>query len=174
MLTLSPSKQNNHSKERAQAIVEFAIVLPILLMLLVGILEVGRMVFIYAAVNNASREAARYGSAVGLADGGTYTKYRHCAGIRDAARRSAFFMSLPDTNIIINYDDGPASVDAPFDSCPNGVTEDTSITVNSGQRVTVTVNAAYSPMVTLLPINPRTFSSRSSRTIVGILELPYP
>jgi len=51
---------------RAQAIVEFAITLPILMALLVGILEVGRMVFIYSAVNNASREASRYASAVGL------------------------------------------------------------------------------------------------------------
>ena len=48
--------------KRAQAIVEFAIVLPILLMLLVGIFEVGRLIFMYAAVTNASREAARYGS----------------------------------------------------------------------------------------------------------------
>ena len=33
---------------RAQAIVEFAIALPILMALLVGILEVGRMLFIYS------------------------------------------------------------------------------------------------------------------------------
>jgi len=44
---------------RAQAIVEFAIVLPILMMLLVGILEVGRMIYTYAVVTNASRDAAR-------------------------------------------------------------------------------------------------------------------
>src|SRR4030095_776329 len=50
---------NKLLQERAQAIVEFAIALPILMALLVGILEVGRMVFIYSAVNNASREAAR-------------------------------------------------------------------------------------------------------------------
>ena len=174
MPTLPHSQQNNPSKERAQAIVEFAIVLPILMMLLVGILEVGRMIFIYSAVNNASREAARYASAVGLADGGVYNKYQYCSEIRNVARRSAFFMTLPDANITINYDDGPAYVNTPFASCPAGTTANTSLNVDSGQRVTVTVNASYSPMVTLIPINSRTFSSRSSRTIVGILELTYP
>src|SRR5512138_3653877 len=84
------SKKN--SSRRAQAIVEFAIVLPILLMMLVGILEVGRLIFIYAAVNNASREAVRYASAVGLNNAGTVDKYNDCAGIREMARRSAFFV----------------------------------------------------------------------------------
>lgn len=63
--------------QRAQAIVEFAIVLPVLMMLLVGILEVGRLIYMYAAVNNASREASRYGSAIGLDDTGAYLKYQY-------------------------------------------------------------------------------------------------
>jgi Flp pilus assembly protein TadG len=165
------SQQNNLPKERAQAIVEFAIVLPILMLLLVGILEVGRMIFIYSAVNNASREAARYGSAVGLADGGVYSKFQYCSEIRNVARRSTFFMTLTDSDIDINYDDGPASVGSPFDNCPAGTTADTSITVVSGDRVTVTVRADYSPMVNLIPITSRTFTSTTSRTILGIFEL---
>src|SRR6266545_1170282 len=80
--------------ERAQAIVEFALVLPILMMMLVGIFEVGRLIYTYAAVNNASREAARYGSAIGLDDTGTYLKYRYCDGIKNAATRSAYFTPL--------------------------------------------------------------------------------
>ena len=43
-------KSRNYLGYRAQAIVEFAIALPILLVLLVGILEVGRMLFIYSSV----------------------------------------------------------------------------------------------------------------------------
>src|SRR5690349_5856372 len=78
---------------RAQAIIEFAIVAPILMALLIGIFEVGRMVFIYSAVTNASREAVRFGSAMGYDDQG-YHKYRDCAGIMDRARRSAFFIPL--------------------------------------------------------------------------------
>ena len=64
--------------QHAQAIVEFALVLPILMVMLVGIFEVGRLLFIYTAVTNASREAARFGSALGYDDDG-YHKYKDCA-----------------------------------------------------------------------------------------------
>ena len=81
MLSKSALKKIHRTGRHGQAIVEFAIVLPILMVLLVGILEVGRMIFIYSVVNNASREAARYGSAVGFGDDG-FHKYRYCDGIR--------------------------------------------------------------------------------------------
>ena len=41
---------------------EFALALPILMLIIYGVIEAGRAVFMYAAVNNASREAARFGS----------------------------------------------------------------------------------------------------------------
>ena len=157
--------------ERAQAIVEFAIVLPILMLLLVGILEAGRMIFIYSAVNNASREAARYASAVGLDDTGTYNKFQYCSAIREVAKRSAFLITLADADIDVNYDKGPATVGTPFDTCPLGTTSDSSISIVSGDRVTVTVRATYSPMVTLVPIGSRPFTSISSRTILGVFQL---
>jgi Flp pilus assembly protein TadG len=153
---------------KAQAIVEFAIALPILLMLLVGILEVGRMVFMYAAVNNASREAARFGSAYGLDDSGLH-KYKHCAGIRDMARRSAWFFNLPDGDISIAYDGGPGTSSKGVCDAASG--EDGDIVVSTGDRVTVAVTANYSPMVNLVPITSRTFTSTSSRTILGIFQL---
>jgi Flp pilus assembly protein TadG len=158
-------------RERAQAIAEFAIVLPILMMILVGIFEAGRMVFIYAAVNNASREAARYASAFGLNDAPTpVEKYRDCAGIIDRARRSAFFTPL---TVTIAYDHGTTA--STFDTC-DGAT-DSAVVVNSGtnvDRATITVSATYKPMVKLLPLPTRTVSSISSRTILGIFELSYP
>ena len=55
----------NPKKNKAQAMVEFALVLPILLMLLYGILEAGRLLFIYSTIVTASRQAVRYGSATG-------------------------------------------------------------------------------------------------------------
>ena len=91
--------------DRAQAIVEFALVLMILMVVLVGILEVGRLMFMYAAINNASREAARYASAVGLdtdPDSGiTSEKHKFCTMIQKMAKRSAFFTPL---TITISYD----------------------------------------------------------------------
>ena len=148
---------------RAQAMVEFAIVLPVLIMLLLGILEVGRLIYTYAAVNNASREAARFASAVGLDDSGNL-KYQYCDGIRNMAERSAFFTTL---TVTITYDHGPGtSTFDTFDVFP----VDTGVSVNSGtdlDRVNVTVSANYSPMVNLIPIGSRTITSSSARTIFG-------
>jgi Flp pilus assembly protein TadG len=160
----SNSKGNNFSRSRAQAMVEFAIVLPILMALLVGILEVGRMVFIYAAVTNASREASRYASAVGREDTYGYEKYRYCQGIQNAAKHSAFLISL--SRIQILYDKGSTVL-----TCDATIGEDADISVDSGDRVIVTVEADYKPMLKLLPLPSRKFSSTSARTILGIFEL---
>ncbi len=46
---------------RGQALVEFAILLPLLLLLLIGIVEFGLLLYNQQVITNASREGARYG-----------------------------------------------------------------------------------------------------------------
>lgn len=50
-----------HAREprRGQALVEFALVLPLFVLILVGIFDVGRLVYAYHTVNNAAREGGR-------------------------------------------------------------------------------------------------------------------
>ena len=153
------------SGSRAQAMVEFAIVAPILFLLLFGIIEVGRMIFLYAAVTNSSREAVRFGSAVGYDDAGVI-KYKHCAGIRDVARRASYFMNLPDANIVIGYTQGTNIT--PYAYC-NG-TEFAGY-IPDGDRVMVEVSATYKPYTKLIPWGSRTFRSKSYRTILGYVGL---
>jgi Flp pilus assembly protein TadG len=50
------------SSERGQELVEFALILPLLLLFLFGIIEFGIAVYRYNAVANIGREVARYGS----------------------------------------------------------------------------------------------------------------
>jgi Flp pilus assembly protein TadG len=45
---------------QAQALVEFALILPLLLLVLIGIIDFGRALFVYSEVSNAAREAVRY------------------------------------------------------------------------------------------------------------------
>lgn len=52
--------KQTRSVKKGQAAVEFALVLIVLLALLYGILEVGRLFFINAEVENAAREGAHY------------------------------------------------------------------------------------------------------------------
>ena len=54
---------NNHkySKHWGQTLVEFAIILPVFLFLIVVVFDFGRAVYYYSAIHNAAREGARYG-----------------------------------------------------------------------------------------------------------------
>jgi Flp pilus assembly protein TadG len=49
-------------RSRGQTLVEFALVFPVFLLILFGIIDVGRYVYVANALNEASREGARYGS----------------------------------------------------------------------------------------------------------------
>jgi Flp pilus assembly protein TadG len=52
---------NNTRGKRGQSILEFAITIPLLLLLLVGIFDFGRATFYYSSITNSAREGARYG-----------------------------------------------------------------------------------------------------------------
>jgi hypothetical protein len=45
--------------QRSQALIEFALISPVLLLLLFGIVDIGRAVFYYDTINHAAREGAR-------------------------------------------------------------------------------------------------------------------
>ena len=49
------------TKNKGQALTEFALILPILLLLILGIIEGARIIWAFVTVQNAAREAARYG-----------------------------------------------------------------------------------------------------------------
>lgn len=55
---------NTHSnrKTNGQSLAEFALVLPLVLLLVLGFLDLGRAIYYYSAISNAAREGARYAS----------------------------------------------------------------------------------------------------------------
>jgi len=142
---------------RAQAMMEFALVLPLLLLIVYGMLEVGRLIFMYSIVATASREAVRYGSATGLNVTAGIPRYNDCDGIRAAAQNVDFLGVIDDANIIISYDNGPGTAD--FSACPPGAVRNT-------DRIKVQISADFSPIVPIVPLQPVTVSSSSSRTIL--------
>ncbi|MEA5050182.1 MAG: TadE/TadG family type IV pilus assembly protein [Oscillospiraceae bacterium] len=79
--------------EKGQAMVEFALVLPLLLLLLCGIIDFGWIFYNNIMVDNAAREAARY-SAIHVYDDGAFN-----SGDTADARTAALASSpiLPDT-----------------------------------------------------------------------------
>ena len=48
-------------RTRGQTLAEFALVLPVLIVMLMGIFDLGRAIFAYNAITNAAREGARLG-----------------------------------------------------------------------------------------------------------------
>jgi Flp pilus assembly protein TadG len=85
------ARQPRSAARRGAAIIEFAVVTPILLTFILGIIEIGRLVMVAQVDTNAAREAARY-AAQGKADTATvdaYTRdYLTAAGIAGAAAGS--------------------------------------------------------------------------------------
>jgi Flp pilus assembly protein TadG len=49
------------SHERGQDLVEYALLLPIFLLLVMAIVDLGRATYYYSAIHNSAREGARYG-----------------------------------------------------------------------------------------------------------------
>jgi len=70
-----------------QALVEFALVLPILVLILMGIIEFGRIFFAYLVITEMAREGARY-AAVGYIEEDVVLHLQDMAGILDSDRLS--------------------------------------------------------------------------------------
>jgi hypothetical protein len=153
-------------KTRAQAMVEFAIALPILLLLLYGIIEAGRLLFLYSTVVTASRQAVRYGTATGVNDN-NIPHYNDCKGIRDAAKDVAFLG--PFDSIDIKYDTGPGTNRPGICLDPNLDTDSTlgkPLLEGNRTRLVVTVRETFHPLVKLVPFFQREIKAESARTIL--------
>ncbi len=150
-----------HKKSKAQAMVEFAIALPILLLLLYGLLEAGRLLFMYSTVVTASRQAVRYGATTGLGNNNV-ERYRDCVGIREAATRVAFLGPFDSINIFFDTG-GP---DQPY--CAGTIGNLTPAQLQGNKtRLVVTVQEEFHPLVPrLVPFAQRTISATSRRTIL--------
>ncbi|MCJ7583319.1 MAG: pilus assembly protein [Anaerolineales bacterium] len=161
-------KSNRIGRSKAQTMVEFALVLPILLMIVYGVLEVGRLILTYSTVISASREAARYGSATGLNVAGDTVRYCDSAGIKAAAQNVDFIGVIEDAKITISYDSGPGT--ASFSACPpDAVKSDNLIRY----RIIVTVTTQFTPLAAIVPLNQIPITSSNARTIIGsVLILP--
>lgn len=144
--------------------VEFGLALPILLLIVYGLIETGRLVFIYASVVSAARQAVRYGSATGDNTSGT-PYYNDCTGIRTAAQRLGFLQRINSNDIDIFYDEGPGTSPAWGVDCP--ITE--AGHPENGDRINVAVSAPYSPILPFFPFNSTSISSSATRTLlVGV------
>jgi hypothetical protein len=154
-------------EEKAQGMVEFALVLPILLLVILGIIAFGHLFFVYSSTVSASREAARFGAAVGETGGGL-PRFRDCDAIRGVAVQRGLFAGVTnnDSVVAIEYDGGPGT--SVYGDCPVG---GTGPDVQLGDRIIVTVNIQYQSIVPIISIPSFPLSAVTRRTIVRSLPV---
>ncbi|HHX22955.1 MAG: TadE/TadG family type IV pilus assembly protein [Tepidanaerobacteraceae bacterium] len=81
--------------QRGQTLVELALVLPIIVLILFGILEFGRIFHSYIVITNAAREGVRLG-AVGKPDEEIISRIREVAPLHEADTRLKVTKLEPD------------------------------------------------------------------------------
>ena len=136
-------------RSRGQGFVEFALILPVLLLLMLGIIEFGYVFAAYSSLFNAAREGVRYG----------VVNPMDVSGIVDNAEQK-IFLADPDTvDIVVWYDSGP---DTPQFTDP--------ARVQVGNRILVhvvcdlpTITPVIQPIVATLPVH-----TQAARTIVSL------
>jgi hypothetical protein len=150
-------QKTNRRKERGQALVEFALTLPILLMVLIGIIDLGRVFFTYAEASNSLRQALRQAPNIGFGSG--TPSYRDCNKIEDIADN----VRMTDVEIEIEYilsDNSTVSCNAVTDAL-----------LNNGDRMVITSEATIDLWVVPLPIE---MNFVGQRTVIKTLEIGSP
>jgi Flp pilus assembly protein TadG len=90
---------------KGTAVVEFALVAPLFILLVFGIMEFGRMVMVQQVMSNAVREGAR----VAVVDGATAEE------VTEAVNRSLRMAAVPDAEVTVSPEDpGSAALGDPI------------------------------------------------------------
>ena len=96
-----------NNRRRGQTLVEFALILPIFLLMMLGILDLGRAVYAYHTINNAAREAVR----VAIVDQNTTV-------IQDEAVQQSVGLGVSTGDVDVTFLDGSYANTAPCNATP--------------------------------------------------------
>ena len=153
------------NKKSGQGMVEFALTLPVLLMIMLGLIEFGRLMFIYSVVTSASRDASRYGASIGPGPNGK-PRYRECEAIRGRALSLGRLVGVLPGDVYITYDNGPGPTPGPGTPTPEVI--NCPLEVFLGDRIIVEVRGDYNPLpaAPLVGLVSFEFTSISRRTII--------
>lgn len=146
MTLRSASRGSGASREAGQGLVEFALVIPIILVLIVGALDLGRAVYAYNTIANAARNGARVAAVNQIATSPDCNEDRPVEDIADphwsikrCAASSALTLGVQPADVTIAY------------RAPTGSTMTcTSGALHVGCIATVTVSYTYAPITPII------------------------
>lgn len=101
------SQRRSQNRDRGQTLVEFALILPVFVLVMLGVLDLGRAVFAYHTINNSAREAVR----VAIVNQNTTV-------ITDEAISQGVGLGLTASDVDITFLDGSYGDTAPCNIAP--------------------------------------------------------
>jgi Flp pilus assembly protein TadG len=156
---------STRSKRRGVAAVEFAAVLPLLLLLLLGIWELGRIIHVQIILNNAARDGARLGAQAYVVNtSGDYTQIKFDTGtpnIKGTVRAHLQAAGITDlTGVVVQFQFVEASNSTPV--TPTGSNADPYMG-KKNQRFRVRVSIPYDNVrwTSLTLLNPKILTSEA-------------
>jgi Flp pilus assembly protein TadG len=127
------------SAERGQSLVEFALILPILVLLMIGLFDLGRVVFISNSLSDGARHGARH-AATDPADAG------YCGKIDDAVRSAIRGQALTTYTVTYRTVDNLGTETGDYVLCQDGADGPDKgslpVTARPGDRIEVNLEAA--------------------------------
>lgn len=156
-------KQSKRSAKNAgQGFVEFALILPILLFMVMGILDFGRIFMVYAQASHSLRDAVRRATVSGQPGGPPY--YLDCDTMRGIAERVLFASDIEITIQYVKESDPSVTYDC------DSVSADA---LQNGDMLVLTSQAKIAPITPFISGVARelVFNFRAQRTIVKQIDL---
>ena len=133
-------KLHRTDDDRGQTLVEFALIIPIVLLFMLGLLDLGRIVFINNSLSDGARDGARH-AAIRPRDAD------YCARVDDAVRSATRGQALTPYTVTFTTIDGGGNTLASYVVCQDGANGPGLATMAAdqqagpGDRVTVDIGA---------------------------------
>jgi hypothetical protein len=159
-------------RRRGQSLVEFALVLPIFLLLIMGVVDAGRLVYMNSTLSNAAREGARTGAVEAGWKGQSGGSCGAASGLKCPADDAALRADIKATADYMNTPFGPVA--AAYIRCSSAgavapaVGTNTTCSPNSvGSQISVRVTQTWSALTPLIGqiIGTRTLEGSSTFVI---------
>lgn len=151
-------------RRRGVAAVEFAAVLPLLLLLLLGIWELGRIIQVQISLNNAARDGARIGAQANIVSTtGNYTQIAYNTGSPNIYDSITAYLSASGitnhTGLVVEFE----FVESLTGGAPTGSTTSDPYLGVKNQRFRVRISIPYDNVrwTSLTLINPTTLTAEA-------------
>jgi Flp pilus assembly protein TadG len=141
------NRRFSRTNEDGATVVEFAVVAPLLFLLLFGIIELARVGFAFAEVWTAAREGARYATVYGDADTDSIPNFVDCDGIEAAALAKVTVESLNGGDVEIVYRAPGGAVIA---NCQGGPFPTETGNIDPGTTIRVRVEGTFDAVVPVI------------------------